>query len=455
MPATSRTRTKTLLDSPSASDMSKSPNVMRTPVAMARRDSSDSHRGRALEVSSDSPGPNTQWEKSEHDGLLTYHDGRKWWFHCQCCDYLNDRLYHTKMHYQRIHVQEGKAMTRKRKYPGSESGSLPAVTIVKPSARSPRVKKESGESSPSKSTPRPRNFKASPGGGGGDAKTPVRTPVAAKGNQLLASPKRTKLYAGASPAQSPSKSKGDTDALVFTFGTGRIERDGQGCDMLTGLSINAAYLKRPDSLKKFTPRRNSGKGSARGTPQKRRSTMVPLSPCPADRPQTPVTSAPEEMFSSNSFFFSPMPCDGALSPGKPASTSFKFEHGTCPASPPTTRPFRLPNQFESPRRLFQAINDNGKPPSVPSSPWHLHGKSRENSVDFAVPLWKTPTTLSEPRAPLFHRNGASPRLPDSRFRPMRTEEDAGFLTCLEDFAGIGDCAWFSEAQGADDMVPCA
>jgi hypothetical protein len=46
------------------------------------------------------------WEPSCHAGLLTYHDGRKRWYHCTQCKYFNDRLYHSKMHYQRIHVMQ-------------------------------------------------------------------------------------------------------------------------------------------------------------------------------------------------------------------------------------------------------------------------------------------------------------------------------------------------------------
>ena len=52
------------------------------------------------------------WEPSCHVGLLTYHDGRKRWYHCTQCKYFNDRLYHSKMHYQRIHVNQGKSMPR-------------------------------------------------------------------------------------------------------------------------------------------------------------------------------------------------------------------------------------------------------------------------------------------------------------------------------------------------------
>lgn len=58
------------------------------------------------------------WEESCHEGLLTFHDGKKRWYHCTTCQYFNDRLYHSKMHYERIHVRQGKSMPRKRKVKG-------------------------------------------------------------------------------------------------------------------------------------------------------------------------------------------------------------------------------------------------------------------------------------------------------------------------------------------------
>ena len=42
-------------------------------------------------------------------GLLTYHDGRKRWYHCTQCKYFNDRLYHSKMHYQ-VWVEHGESL---------------------------------------------------------------------------------------------------------------------------------------------------------------------------------------------------------------------------------------------------------------------------------------------------------------------------------------------------------
>jgi len=56
--------------------------------------------------------------------ILTYLDGRKRWFHCSNCAYFSDRAYHAQMHYQRIHVNQGRSAPRKRKYaegPGNPS----------------------------------------------------------------------------------------------------------------------------------------------------------------------------------------------------------------------------------------------------------------------------------------------------------------------------------------------
>jgi len=83
------------------------------------------------------------WVKSEHEGLLTLHDGAKRWYHCAVCDYRNDRLYHSKMHYMRIHVKNGKSMPRKRKYAdgpaGPAHGALPTAPRKVQSAEAPRA----------------------------------------------------------------------------------------------------------------------------------------------------------------------------------------------------------------------------------------------------------------------------------------------------------------------------
>jgi len=37
-------------------------------------------------------------------------------FKCSKCNYRNTRLYHTKMHFIRIHIQNGKPIHKKRKF---------------------------------------------------------------------------------------------------------------------------------------------------------------------------------------------------------------------------------------------------------------------------------------------------------------------------------------------------
>ena len=56
------------------------------------------------------------WEPTKHLGLLSYYDGTKRWYHCCQCAYFNDRLYHSKMHFERIHVKKGRPIPRKQKY---------------------------------------------------------------------------------------------------------------------------------------------------------------------------------------------------------------------------------------------------------------------------------------------------------------------------------------------------
>jgi hypothetical protein len=51
-----------------------------------------------------------------HPYLLTRHHGGIRWFRCSKCEYWNDRFYHAKMHYERIHVNQGRCMPSRRKY---------------------------------------------------------------------------------------------------------------------------------------------------------------------------------------------------------------------------------------------------------------------------------------------------------------------------------------------------
>ena len=85
-----------------------------------------------------------KWEPSDIDGLLVFYDGLKRWFRCCMCSYLNDRAYHSRMHYQRIHVNGGRAMVGKRKFstylsPCLEKRSPTAVKQAKAVVNRPKV----------------------------------------------------------------------------------------------------------------------------------------------------------------------------------------------------------------------------------------------------------------------------------------------------------------------------
>ena len=101
-----------------------SPTAVTVASPPQRPDTAEDDRAHAPRVGS---AQNIGWSKSEHEGLLFLHDGTKRWYHCELCDYMNDRLYHSKMHYQRIHINNGKSMPRKRKYVEGQDGPAPAV----------------------------------------------------------------------------------------------------------------------------------------------------------------------------------------------------------------------------------------------------------------------------------------------------------------------------------------
>jgi hypothetical protein len=48
--------------------------------------------------------------------ITSIHDEQKW-FACSSCNYISDRLYHTRMHIERIHIKHGNPIENKRKYP--------------------------------------------------------------------------------------------------------------------------------------------------------------------------------------------------------------------------------------------------------------------------------------------------------------------------------------------------
>ena len=52
---------------------------------------------------------------------ITLIDEGKKMFACSSCNYISDRLYHTRMHIERIHVKHGHPMKNKRKYKKDEN----------------------------------------------------------------------------------------------------------------------------------------------------------------------------------------------------------------------------------------------------------------------------------------------------------------------------------------------
>ena len=57
-----------------------------------------------------------QWQPSQIHGVDSYHDGHTRWYRCCECSYFNDRSYHCRMHYERIHVNGGREMVGKLKF---------------------------------------------------------------------------------------------------------------------------------------------------------------------------------------------------------------------------------------------------------------------------------------------------------------------------------------------------
>jgi len=55
-------------------------------------------------------------KKDKMVGLDVKYEGKKAWFYCSRCSYKNDRRYHAKMHFLRIHVNGGNSCESKQKY---------------------------------------------------------------------------------------------------------------------------------------------------------------------------------------------------------------------------------------------------------------------------------------------------------------------------------------------------
>lgn len=63
-------------------------------------------------------------------------------FSCSRCNYVMDRFYHAQMHYRRIHMQQGKPMPLKRKFPQSSSSASSSASST---PERPRKKPQDGK----------------------------------------------------------------------------------------------------------------------------------------------------------------------------------------------------------------------------------------------------------------------------------------------------------------------
>jgi len=68
------------------------------------------------------------WELTKHAGILLSTDGTRM-YGCSKCAYVNNRLYHTKMHHKRIHIENGRALARRRKFEGRSGPSVPSPPV--------------------------------------------------------------------------------------------------------------------------------------------------------------------------------------------------------------------------------------------------------------------------------------------------------------------------------------
>jgi hypothetical protein len=81
------------------------------------------------------PSVGDDWECTDDVGILVRTNGKRM-YGCSQCAYVNNRLYHTKMHHQRIHIEHGRASTRRRKFEGR---SGPSVPVQPPQAQKLRI----------------------------------------------------------------------------------------------------------------------------------------------------------------------------------------------------------------------------------------------------------------------------------------------------------------------------
>lgn len=385
------------------------------------------------------------WEESEHEGLLTMLDEKKKrWYRCknENCDYINDRLYHSKMHYERIHIKNGVAMPRKRKYdtlpasvaeatyPSSHGSSATSDhhPAAKQARQMPKQLKQSPKTSKSAASAAstPRYFTPKQQGGAGKSST-SRTPencrsAAGPSSGLCA----TKLF-----DMSPENNK------IYTFG------EGFSFSCTSGLCLNAADLVRPAVRSTSAvrgPITSSSAPKALSTPSKKASSTAATNAPLKDVFQSPDLSARE---------CPPSPSQ-PLSLGTPRRTSVKHRSSSAardfsaiPTSPPAS--YRQPLA--------------GLPTSCGGSPLGSPARQGRSMLNAFV---TTPVHLPRQMTCTTPRQADSPsmflRTPWQAYakREGRVLQPLHSLLCTEDMSGndvsLGDMEELMDSSGSHGDV---
>lgn len=325
---------------------------------------------------------NNGWNKSEHEGLLSLYDGTKRWYHCEHCDYMNDRLYHSKMHYQRIHIKNGKSMPRKRKYTEGQDGPRPAAPPL-------RVYPEFVAPAPNKRPNAPARL-------AGTLHHSAR-PEEDLRCKLFPTPsgystKASRIAPNLKVVQTPDATDPEdaqevlNNSVRYTFQGGSIGcQNGGG----PGFSIKAEEMSSPSSLP--TGRSTiSGSGNASLRQRNKRPKDVAKTP----RAQTGRRQDEAERQEVLSHDMLPLPLSAKKITPSPGRMEPSFEHGNNSAS---TAPPSSARQHAQGSPGKPARSPTHSTPTTPSRPGKFNDLCGNNSLTDAELCTHTPLADANPR----------------------------------------------------------
>jgi hypothetical protein len=359
------------------------------------------------------------WEPSEHDGLLTFHDGKKRWYHCQKCEYFNDRLYHSKMHFERIHVKMGKSMPRKRKYPNSSN--VP-ITEDTPAPKSVLIPKDAAKSFPGKSTARLCSpTKSSPTKGRAASTKPADAASPAERSTCPRSPPDD------APSEESAQSAGivgrwsAANARIFTFGDGSFGLKIGGRRIGEGVSMHVLDLKSPGSSQRARPADTDADAAGRLAATSGADAAEAADAAARSPPEDCASAPPAAAGRGRSARVRRSRVEIIL---LPSSDSIEDDDPALPAGPPfpgqeLARPcgLRDPPAAHGPRCRSGGDDAGGTGSSAPSSPLKRRGRASadESSPDDHV------TAGGRPARALRTRGGdsAASALPSPAMTPLQ------------------------------------